>query len=84
MDYRRLNLDGITINPKNVASAMDQQRPTTLIEVRSFLGLAEHYPQFVKNFSTIAKPMTMLTMKGTPFVGLMIVRRAFILWRRSW
>jgi len=47
VEYRRLNLDGITINRKNVASVVDQQRPTTLIEVRSFLGLAGHYPQFV-------------------------------------
>ncbi|GKD63167.1 putative reverse transcriptase domain-containing protein, partial [Tanacetum coccineum] len=35
-------------------------------EVRSFLGLAGYYRRFIKNFSKIAKPLTVLTRKPLP------------------
>jgi hypothetical protein len=63
-----INQDGITVDPKNVASVVEWERPATVTEVRSFLGLAGYYRRFVQDFSTIAKPMTKLTMKGAPFV----------------
>ena len=57
-----INQHGITVDPKNVASVVDWQRRTTVTEVRSFLGLAGYYCRFVQDFSTIAKPMSKLTM----------------------
>ena len=57
-----INQHGITVDPKNVASVVDWQRPTTVIEVQSFLGLPGYYCRFVQDFSTIAKPMSKLTM----------------------
>jgi hypothetical protein len=41
--------------------------PTTVTEVRSFLGLAGYYRRFVKGFSKVAKPMTSLLEKGREF-----------------
>ncbi|TYK11616.1 ty3-gypsy retrotransposon protein [Cucumis melo var. makuwa] len=43
-------------------------RPSTVSEVRSFLGLAGYYRQFVETFSRIATSLTQLTRKGAPFV----------------
>nr|GFA05512.1 hypothetical protein [Tanacetum cinerariifolium] len=42
--------------------------PTTVKGVRSFLGHAGFYRQFIQHFSKIARPMTHLLEKETPFV----------------
>ncbi|GJY98140.1 retrotransposon protein, putative, ty3-gypsy subclass [Tanacetum coccineum] len=43
-------------------------RPTTVTEVRSFLGLAGYYRRFVEGFSRLALPLTQLMRKGEKFV----------------
>nr|GEU87514.1 reverse transcriptase domain-containing protein [Tanacetum cinerariifolium] len=42
--------------------------PTTITGVRSFLGHAGFYRRFIQDFSKIARPMTHLLEKETPFV----------------
>ena len=42
-------------------------RPTSVAEIRSFLGLAGYYRRFVKGFSQISAPMTRLTQKAIKF-----------------
>ena len=38
--------------------------PVNVPKLHTFLGLANYYRQFVKNFSLIAKPLTILTSKN--------------------
>ncbi|GJR27916.1 retrotransposon protein, putative, ty3-gypsy subclass [Tanacetum coccineum] len=48
--------------------AVTSGRPTSVTEVRSFLGLAGYYRRFVEGFSRLALPLTKLMRKGEKFV----------------
>ena len=37
--------------------------PKTMKDVRKFLGLANYYRRFIKDFAQVARPMNMLTRK---------------------
>nr|GEX23549.1 DNA/RNA polymerases superfamily protein [Tanacetum cinerariifolium] len=60
--------DGITMDPAKVEAITKWPRPTTVTEVRSFLGLAGYYRRFVEGFSLLALPLTKLMRKGEKFV----------------
>ncbi|KAK8941176.1 hypothetical protein KSP39_PZI010028 [Platanthera zijinensis] len=59
---------GLSVDPTKVEAIMNWPRPTTITEIRSFLGLAGYYRKFVKNFSEIALPLTKLMRKNVPFI----------------
>ncbi|KAL0539586.1 hypothetical protein IC582_023802 [Cucumis melo] len=59
---------GVSVDPAKIEAVTGWTRPSTVSEVRSFLGLAGYYRLFVENFSRIATPLTQLTRKGVPFV----------------
>ncbi|GBP98456.1 Retrovirus-related Pol polyprotein from transposon gypsy [Eumeta japonica] len=50
--------NGIKTSPDKVRAIRDYEQPTTLFNVRSFLGLASYYRCFIKDFASIAKPLT--------------------------
>ncbi|GJX48363.1 reverse transcriptase domain-containing protein [Tanacetum coccineum] len=51
--------------------------PTNIKSIRSFLGHAGFYRRFIKDFSKIARPLTKLLEKDTPFEFDDECRRAF-------
>ena len=63
-----INKHGISVYPGKVSTIVEWERPTSVKEVKSFLGMAGYYRRFVKDLSIIAKPMTKLTQKNIIFV----------------
>ena len=59
--------DGISVDPGKVDVVPNWRRPTTMTEIRSFLGLVGYYRWFIEGFSKIALPLTSLTQKGVKF-----------------
>ncbi|GJT10441.1 reverse transcriptase domain-containing protein [Tanacetum coccineum] len=51
--------------------------PTSVKGIRSFLGHAGFFHRFIQDFSKIARPMTNLLEKETPFIFLTECREAF-------
>lgn len=60
--------EGISVDPSKIKAILEWQRPKTVKEVRSFLGLAGYYRRFVEGFAQLAKPLIALTKQKTPFV----------------
>jgi len=63
-------MTGSRIKPDNkkVEAIQKWKRPTTQKGVPSFLGLANYYRQFIRDFSKIAKPMSNLLKKNLAIV----------------
>ena len=56
--------DGIKMDPIKVEAITSWPTPTKVKDVQAFLGLANFYRRFVRNFSKIAAPLHNLTRKG--------------------
>ncbi|XP_073061824.1 uncharacterized protein [Primulina eburnea] len=69
--------EGIAVDPSKIESIKQWSIPKTVSEVRSFLGLAGYYRQFIADFSKIALPLTSLTRKNTKFEWTIECQQAF-------
>nr|GEU48008.1 DNA-directed DNA polymerase [Tanacetum cinerariifolium] len=64
----KILMSGIEVDRAKVDVIAKPTHPTTVKGVRSFLGHAGFYHRFIQDFSKIARPMTHLLEKETPFV----------------
>ena len=49
---------GVAVNPEQVEVVMSWERPKSVFEIRSFLGLVGYYRRFIEDFSRLVAPMT--------------------------
>nr|GFA61868.1 reverse transcriptase domain-containing protein [Tanacetum cinerariifolium] len=64
----KFSKEGIKVDKAKVDVITKLPHPTTVKGIRSFLGHADFYYRFIKDFSKIARPMTRLLEKDTPFI----------------
>ena len=59
-----MSTSGVSVDPEKVEALMSWERPKSVFEIRSFLGLAGYYRRFIEDFSRLVAPMTRLTPEG--------------------
>ena len=55
--------EGLSMDPKKIQTVLEWKKPTTVRDVQCFLGFANFYRIFIKDYSKIAAPLTRLTCK---------------------
>ena len=69
--------EGVAADPSKTAVVAGWPPPQSKREMQQFLGLANYYRKFVKNFAAIAKPLHRLTEKNTDFKWTVECQHAF-------
>ena len=69
--------DGIKTEDSKIEKIKNFPIPRDLTKLRGFLGLAGYYRKFIRNFSDIAKPMSLLLKKDQAYIWKEEQQQAF-------
>ena len=62
-----VSAEGIKMNHDKVKAILEWPTPKTVRGVHSFLGLANFYRRFIKDYAQVAHPLNDLTKKDQAF-----------------
>lgn len=60
--------EGVSTDPEKIAAVKEWPQPSSLTELKTFLGTVGYYRQYIPDFASIAKPLTSLTAKGASWI----------------
>ncbi|KAL1269106.1 hypothetical protein QQF64_031395 [Cirrhinus molitorella] len=60
-----ISQEGVAMDEKKVEAVLKWPQPQTLKELQRFLGFANFYRRFIRNFSMVAAPLTSMTKQRT-------------------
>ncbi len=63
-----INRQGVGVDPAKTEAIEQQPTPTSVKDIRAFLGLASYNRRYIPGFSTVAAPLTNLTCQGGDLV----------------
>jgi hypothetical protein len=72
-----LSAEGVAVDPSKVKDILEWKPPTTVHQVRSFLGMAGYYRRFIPDFLKVSKPITELLKNNVKFNWSLECNEAF-------
>jgi len=72
-----ITTEGLRMDAAKITKIIVWPIPKKLRNVRSFLAYGNFYRRFIQDYSHLARPLTQLTKKGTPFMGSDLCQAAF-------
>jgi len=82
LDYV-VSRDGITLSGRHVEAILDFKQPGNVLEVQRFLGLANYFRRFIKDFAIKARPLYDLLRKTATFEFNDSSKQAFLTLKRE-
>ena len=70
-----VSASSVLVDPDKVEAVISWERPKSVFEIHSFLGLVGYYRRFIEDFSRLVAPMTRLTGRGLSLCWMTCVRR---------
>ena len=72
-----VSASGVSADPEKVEVVISWERPKSVFEIRSFLGLVGYYRRFIEDFSRLAAPMARLIRKEVKLEWNDLCEKAF-------
>ena len=60
--------NGLHVDPDKVSAILNIPVPSSVTDVRRFVGMASWYRRFIPNFSSVTSPLNALTKKNARFI----------------
>ena len=64
---------GMSPDPRKTQVIVNWPQPTSVAEVRQFIGLASYYRRYIADFAQVAAPLHQLMQKRQPLTGVLTV-----------